>query len=145
MDEFETLTPAKKKEGIVFVISGPSGSGKGTVIGHLKEMYPNLGLAVSATTRDMRPGEREGVEYFFKTREEFERMIRDGEVLDTYETRFGIRTVRLDRTSTTDRDGNGEFCFRVNGKKIFGPWSNMEFITPSPTKLTCKNVSSSSI
>ena len=69
MDEFETLTPAKKKEGIVFVISGPSGSGKGTVIGHLKEMYPNLGLAVSATTRDMRPGERDGVEYFFKTRE----------------------------------------------------------------------------
>ena len=82
MDEFETLTPAKKKEGIVFVISGPSGSGKGTVIGHLKEMYLNLGLAVSATTRDMRPGEREGVEYFFKTREEFERMIRDGEVLE---------------------------------------------------------------
>ena len=82
MDEFETLTPAKKKEGIVFFISGPSGSGKGTVIGHLKEMYPNLGLAVSATTRDMRPGEREGVEYFFKTREEFERMIRDGEVLE---------------------------------------------------------------
>ena len=68
MDEFETLTPAKKKEGIVFVISGPSGSGKGTVIGHLKEIYPNLGLAVSATTRDMRPGERDGVEYFFKTR-----------------------------------------------------------------------------
>ena len=72
----------KKNEGIVFVISGPSGSGKGTVIGILKEIYPNIGLAVSATTRDMRPGEREGVEYFFKTREEFERMIRDGEVLE---------------------------------------------------------------
>ena len=51
-------------------------------------------------------------------------LIRDGEVLDTYGTRFGIRTVRLDRTSTTDRDGNGEFCFRVNGKKIFAMGTN---------------------
>ena len=42
-----------------------------------------------------------------------------GTVLDVYNTRIGIRTVALDRTSTTDADGNGEFCFRVNGKRIF--------------------------
>ena len=51
-------------------------------------------------------------------------LIRDGEVIDTYQTRFGIRTVALDRTSTTDRDGNGEFCFRINGKRIFAMGSN---------------------
>lgn len=42
-----------------------------------------------------------------------------GEVKDVYTTRIGIRTVELDRTSTTDENGNGEFCFRINGKKIF--------------------------
>ncbi len=51
-------------------------------------------------------------------------LIRDGEVVDTYRTRFGIRTVELDRTSTTDKDGNGEFCFRINGKKIFAMGTN---------------------
>ncbi len=44
---------------------------------------------------------------------------KDGKILDTYKTRIGIRTVALDRTSTTDSNGSGEFCFKVNGKKIF--------------------------
>ena len=42
-----------------------------------------------------------------------------GETVDVYTTRIGLRTVELDRTSTTDADGNGEFCFKINGKKIF--------------------------
>ncbi len=46
-------------------------------------------------------------------------LYKDKEPIDVYETRVGIRTVRLDRTSTTDKDGNGEFCFVINGKKIF--------------------------
>ncbi|MBE6634564.1 MAG: hypothetical protein E7620_09555, partial [Ruminococcaceae bacterium] len=46
-------------------------------------------------------------------------LIKKGEVLDTREFNFGIRTVELLRTSTTDAEGNGEFCFKVNGKKIF--------------------------
>ena len=51
-------------------------------------------------------------------------LIRDGEVVDVYETKFGVRTVRLDRTPTTDRDGRGEFCFRINGKKVFAMGTN---------------------
>ena len=51
-------------------------------------------------------------------------LICGGEVVDTYRTRFGIRTVELERTSTTDAAGNGEFCFRVNGKKIFAMGTN---------------------
>ncbi|MCR5681658.1 MAG: hypothetical protein K6G29_04325 [Clostridiales bacterium] len=51
-------------------------------------------------------------------------LFEDGDLVDTYETSFGIRTVVLDRTSTTDRDGHGEFCFRINGKKIFAMGSN---------------------
>lgn len=72
----------KRNEGIIFVISGPSGSGKGTVMEYLKELYPEAGLAVSATTREMRDYEQEGREYFFKTREEFERMLAEGEILE---------------------------------------------------------------
>lgn len=46
-------------------------------------------------------------------------LLRNGEVCDTYSFKQGIRTIELDRTDITDADGNGEFCFRVNGKKIF--------------------------
>ena len=66
----------ERTAGMVLVISGPSGSGKGTVIGILRGLCPNLGLAVSATTRCMREGEAEGVNYYYKTREEFEALIR---------------------------------------------------------------------
>lgn len=76
------MAEEKRNEGIIVVISGPSGSGKGTVMGFLKELYPEAGLAVSATTRPMRDYEAEGREYFFKTREEFERLLAEGEILE---------------------------------------------------------------
>jgi guanylate kinase len=71
-----------KKEGIVFVISGPSGSGKGTVCAELKKRNPDMAIAVSATTRSPRPGEVDGVSYHFITKERFEEMIAQGEVLE---------------------------------------------------------------
>ncbi len=64
-------------KGSLIVISGPSGCGKGTVCSRLLEKDPALKVSVSATTRDMRVGETDGVTYFFKTKEEFERMIAD--------------------------------------------------------------------
>ena len=67
----------KNKEGIVFVISGPSGAGKGTIMKEYFKKYPtdNSFLSVSATTRAPRPGEEDGVSYYFKTKEEFESLI----------------------------------------------------------------------
>jgi guanylate kinase len=62
----------------VFVITGPSGVGKGTLIRGLMERLPQLQLSVSATTRAPRPGERDGVDYHFLTREEFDRRAREG-------------------------------------------------------------------
>jgi guanylate kinase len=62
----------------VFVITGPSGVGKGTLIRGLMERVGQLELSVSATTRPARPGEREGVDYHFLTPEEFERRVREG-------------------------------------------------------------------
>ena len=63
------------KEGILIVVSGFSGAGKGTIMKALLERYDNYALSISATTRNPRPGEEEGKAYFFKTTEEFEKMI----------------------------------------------------------------------
>jgi guanylate kinase len=64
--------------GKVFVITGPSGVGKGTLIRTLLQRVPELGLAVSATTRRPRPGETHGVDYHFLSDDEFERRVREG-------------------------------------------------------------------
>ena len=70
------------KRGVLTVISGPSGVGKGTVIKRLFEIEDNLYFSVSATTRKPRPGEIDGVHYSFKTKEEFEHDIETGEMLE---------------------------------------------------------------
>ncbi len=72
----------KKQKGRLFVLSGPSGVGKSTVIAELMSQRKNLYFSVSSTTRAPRVGEADGVNYNFVTREEFERMIRDGELLE---------------------------------------------------------------
>ena len=66
----------------VFVITGPSGVGKGTLIRTLREQLPELELAVSATTRQPRPGESDGVDYHFLTDDEFERRVEAGEFVE---------------------------------------------------------------
>ncbi len=65
----------KNKKGLLLVVSGPSGAGKGTVCADILKRYPEFKLSVSATTRAPRPGEKDGVNYFFLTREDFERRI----------------------------------------------------------------------
>ena len=68
-------------KGILLVMSGPSGAGKGTLCAHLREQIP-VALSISATTRAPREGEVDGREYFFKTREEFEQMIEHDELVE---------------------------------------------------------------
>ena len=71
------------KTGILTVVSGFSGSGKGTIMKRLLEKYPdNYALSISATTRDPRPGEVDGREYFFRTVDCFEKMIENDELLE---------------------------------------------------------------
>lgn len=67
---------------MVFVITGPSGVGKGTLIRTLLERVPELQLAVSATTRQPRPGEEDGVHYHFLTEAEFDKRVLAGEFLE---------------------------------------------------------------
>jgi guanylate kinase len=66
----------------VFVITGPSGVGKGTVIQALRDRVPGLGLSVSATTRAPRPGERDGVAYHFLTRDQFCERVAAGDFVE---------------------------------------------------------------
>ena len=71
------------RQGIPFVLSGPSGCGKGTIVKALLEKYPDqFALSVSATTRAPRPGEENGVHYHFISGEEFERRIAEDEILE---------------------------------------------------------------
>ena len=71
-----------KKKGMLAVISGFSGAGKGTLMKKLMDNYDNYSLSISATTRAPRPGERDGVDYFFVTRGRFLEMIKNDELLE---------------------------------------------------------------
>ncbi len=75
------MIPNTDRKGELFVISGPSGTGKGTICKKLVAEY-NIGLSVSATTREPRKGEKEGINYYFMNRSEFETMIEDGGFLE---------------------------------------------------------------
>jgi guanylate kinase len=68
--------------GRLTVLSGPSGVGKGSVVQVLRTRHPDVWLSVSVTTRAPRPGERDGVEYFFVDQAEFDRMVAAGELLE---------------------------------------------------------------
>lgn len=71
-----------KSKGILIVVSGFSGAGKGTLMKKLVEEYEGYSLSISATTRKPRPGEEHGREYFFLTREEFEQKIVDNALIE---------------------------------------------------------------
>lgn len=69
-------------KGLLIVVSGPSGAGKGTVLAHAIAQYPNLRYSVSVTTRTPRAGEVDGVNYYFKTLDEYQQMLHDDAFLE---------------------------------------------------------------
>ena len=71
-----------KDEGILLVVSGPSGAGKGTICSAVREKYPDLEYSISMTTRAPRNGETEGVSYFFRTDEQFKRLVEEDAFLE---------------------------------------------------------------
>ncbi len=102
----------------MFVITGPSGVGKGTLIRGLLERIPELELSVSATTRPPRPGEQDGSHYHFLSPEEFERRVRAGEFVEhaTYSgRRYG--TLRSELERRTDRGAPVVLEIEVQGAR----------------------------
>jgi guanylate kinase len=93
----------------VFVITGPSGAGKGTLIRVLLDRIPALELAVSATTRAIRPGEVDGLHYYFVSDDEFDRRLGEGDFLEYHVFPWGQRSGTL--LSEIERVGReGRIC-----------------------------------
>ncbi len=94
-----------KKQGLLLIISGPSGSGKGTIVEQLKAKE-DFSVSISATTRAPRGAEQDGVHYFFRTKEEFQHMIDNQELLEWAEfcgNRYGTP-----RTYVTEKMMQGQ-------------------------------------
>lgn len=73
---------SRRRQGMLIVISGPSGVGKGTLVKQVAKLMPELQLSVSVTTRPPRPGEEDGKHYFFRTEEQFQKMVEEGDLLE---------------------------------------------------------------
>jgi guanylate kinase len=87
----------------VFVVTGPSGAGKGTLIQRVLPQFDELAATVSATTRARRPSEEDGVHYWFLSREEFDRRIEAGEFLEWVDyvgNKYGTLRSEIDRLRT---------------------------------------------
>ncbi|TDQ42365.1 guanylate kinase [Aureibacillus halotolerans] len=98
-----------KERGLLLILSGPSGVGKGTVRKALFEKNTNLSYSISMTTRVPRPGEKDGVDYFFKSREEFEALIAKGRLLEWAEYAGNYYGTPLDYVEETLEKGKDVF------------------------------------
>jgi len=96
----------EQRNGLLLVVSGPAGVGKGTLDKALMERNHKIKMSVSATTRAPRPGEIEGVHYFFKTEEEFKTMVERGEFLE-YMHVFGSNYYGTPRSFVEQQLANG--------------------------------------
>ncbi len=95
------------RRGRIFVLSAPSGAGKSTVGARVRQMLPDLAYSVSLTTRPPRPGERDGVDYHFVSRQEFQHRIAAGEMAEwaeIYGNLYGTSAKVLQETLEEGRD-----------------------------------------
>lgn len=102
-----TVSIDDRQRGILIVLSGPSGVGKGTVCNAIRQSATDIVYSVSATTRAPRLGEVDGVNYFFKTREQFEDMIRHDELLEWAEyagNYYGTPSTFVEQTLAAGND-----------------------------------------
>lgn len=121
-------------KGILIVVSAPAGCGKDTILEQALKANDNLFYSVSATSRAMRPGETDGVSYHFRTREQFEQMIKNGELLEY--TEYVGNYYGTPRKAVTDMLEAGkdvilkiEIEGAANVRKMF-PDCTMVFILP---------------
>ncbi|MFT8871412.1 MAG: guanylate kinase [Sporolactobacillus sp.] len=126
-----------KKKGLLIVLSGPSGVGKGTVCNALRSRGTKLRYSISATTRSPREGDQEGVQYFFKTRADFERMIADNELLEWAEYVGNFYGTPVDYVRQSIEEGHDVIIeIEVQGAlKVKRRFPNATFIFLAPPDL----------
>ena len=131
------------KEGKLIVVSGPSGAGKDTVVSKYLERHPEDELSISMTSRDIRPGEVNGVNYYFKTKKEFEKAILEGELLEY--AMYNGNYYGTPKSEVEKRISNGinvilviEVVGAMNVKKMMGDKCSLIFIMP-PSMEELKN------
>lgn len=124
-------------KGLLVVVSAPSGCGKDTIVNEIvKEMGDDASISVSMTTRDMRVGEAEGVNYYYVSKEQFEENIRNGEMLEY--TTYGSNYYGTPVGPVKEKLKNGKVVFLIieveggeNVKKIFPDCVKIFVIPPS--------------
>jgi guanylate kinase len=133
-----------KRAGVLLVVSGPSGAGKGTVCTALRKVRPDLKLSISVTTRQPRQGEVDGVHYFFKTVEEFNTMRQQGEFLEwakVYDNFYGTPISFVKKTLEEGSDMLLEIDIQgaLNVKKLI-PEAVLVFIVPPSIEILHKRL-----
>ena len=119
----------------LLILSSPSGGGKSTVAKHILKLFPDFKLSVSATTRNKRPGEEQGKDYYYMTREEFKRNIEMGNFIE-YEEIFGnlYGTLKSEIEKSIENGDKLIFDIDVKGalsiKKLFPDKSLLIFFIP---------------
>ena len=127
------------RKGILIVVSGFSGSGKGTIMKEIMTKYVNYALSISATTRNPRPGEENGREYFFKTVDEFEKMIAKDELIEYakyVDNYYGTPREYVEEQLMAGKDGILEIEIQgaLKVKEKF-PDTLLLFVTPPSAKI----------
>ncbi len=125
-----------KKKGKLIIFSAPSGSGKTTIVNWLMQQIPNLAFSVSATSRPMRPGEKNGVNYYFLSVDEFKKHIKNDDFVEweeVYENQF-YGTLKSEIEKLRNEGKNIVFDVDVKGginiKRLYGDDALSIFIKP---------------
>ncbi|MDR0751344.1 MAG: guanylate kinase [Christensenellaceae bacterium] len=123
-----------KRLGILFVVSGPSGAGKGTVLGKVRGEVEGLSMSISATTREPRTGETDGVDYWFCSKNQFQEMINNKEFLEyieKFDNFYGTPKAPVEKLLKEGSDVilEIETLGAVNVRTLF-PEAVLIFITP---------------
>ena len=126
------------KKGILIVVSGFSGAGKGTLMKEIMKQYDNYALSISATTRAPREGEVHGKEYFFSTVDEFEKMIANNELIEyakDVDNYYGTPRAYVEQILEEGKDGILEIEIQgaLKVKEKF-PETLLLFVTPPPVE-----------